>query len=74
MGHDFESATGLRVGLLFNFNASTLVVKRIVSGCDRIDHETTKVRKHENDDDRVTLPIVAGFLSSSVETARPAAR
>jgi hypothetical protein len=39
MGHDFEplsariiSATGLRVGLLLNFNASTLVVKRIVVG------------------------------------------
>jgi hypothetical protein len=28
----YLSATGLRVGLLFNFNASTLVVKRIVVG------------------------------------------
>ena len=28
----YLSATGLRVGLLFNFNASTLVVKRIVFG------------------------------------------
>ena len=28
----YLSATGLRVGLLLNFNASTLVVKRIVVG------------------------------------------
>ena len=44
MGHDFEPLSariieaaiavqqGLRVGLLLNFNASTLVVKRIVVG------------------------------------------
>jgi PD-(D/E)XK nuclease superfamily len=28
----YLSATGLRVGLLINFNASTLVVKRVVLG------------------------------------------
>lgn len=49
MSHDFEplsgriikaailNATGLRVGLLLNFNAPRLVIKRVVLGYDEAD-------------------------------------